>query len=203
MTHHTSTPRLLPHALPLDPIAEAALTCFATNGFHGTTIRQIAHTAGLSVPGVYHHYASKHAILETLCSVAMNQLLLASRRAVQDETQPLLERFDALVTCLIHFHAYFADIAFVTFSEIRSLEGEAKERHIEARRQEQALVTSIIEQGCREGLFRTDQPRHAARAITTICLGVSQWYRPDGPQGPDELAEVYTRICRDAAGATS
>lgn len=203
VTRRSGTPHLLSQTLPLDPIAEAALTCFAANGFHGTTIRQIARTAGLSVPGVYHHYTSKHAILETLCTVAMQELLRASRHAVADESTRLLERFDSLITCLIHFHAHFADIAFVTFSEIRSLEGDAKERHIQARREEQELVTGLIEQGCAEGVFRTTEPRHAARAITTICLGVSQWYRIGGPQTPDTLAEIYTQICRDAAGASS
>ncbi len=40
----------------------AALECFVERGYHGTTIRQIANRAGVSVPGLYHHYASKLAL---------------------------------------------------------------------------------------------------------------------------------------------
>src|SRR5690606_25412480 len=37
---------------------EAALEAFAERGYDGTSIREIAARAGLSVPGLYHHYPS-------------------------------------------------------------------------------------------------------------------------------------------------
>lgn len=192
-------PRMLPDQLPLSPITQAALRCFAVNGYHGTTIRQIAAEAGLSVPGVYHHFDSKHALLVDLCNVAMTQLLDASHRALDAAGDAVLDRFDALVECLVQFHTDFADVAFVSFSEIRALQGQAREDHLEQRRQEQQLVTDVVEEGVAQGIFATDDPRHVARAITSICLGISQWYRPDGGLSVDELAGTHVQICRDTA----
>ena len=82
--------------MPIDPICLAALRCFAVSGFHGTSIRQIAAEAGLSVPGLYHHYPSKGAILVALCEAAMRELLTASRAAIAAGSTTL-ERFERLV----------------------------------------------------------------------------------------------------------
>lgn len=43
----------------LSPPLRAALVVFARHGYHGASIRSIAEAAGLSVPGLYHHYRSK------------------------------------------------------------------------------------------------------------------------------------------------
>ncbi|NLA65491.1 MAG: TetR/AcrR family transcriptional regulator, partial [Leucobacter sp.] len=160
--------------------------------------RQIAAEAGLSVPGLYHHYESKGAILEALCELAMDELLTASRRAMQAGTTTL-ERFDHLISCLVQFHAEHGDIAFVTYSEIRSLPDDARERHLQARREEQAMVTGLVEQGVAEGLFATPHPRESALAIGTLCVGISQWYRADGPLTVPELIDVYLDLCKDTA----
>lgn len=193
------TPDTTPHAqqpLSLDPVCAAALRCFVVNGFHGTSIRQIAAEANLSVPGIYHHYPSKSAILEQLCTISMDSLLSALHHTLRTEGTTI-ERFEHLVSCLIEFHAEYQDLAFVTYSEIRSLPPEARETHLRQRREVQALVTELVEQGVAEGVFGTAHPRPAARAITNICLGVAQWYRPDGSLSVDTTVEVVTEICRD------
>lgn len=192
-------PNYLPAELEIDPICAAALRCFVVSGFHGTTIRQIAAEADLSVPGIYHHYESKGAILVALCELAMDELLKASRQAVAFG-RTAVERFEHLAACLIQFHAEYGEIAFVAYSEIRSLPPAAREAHLQARRDEQALVTEVVARGAAEGLFATNHPIEAARAISTLCLGVSQWYRLDGPMSVTELVEVYLEICKDTVG---
>lgn len=190
----------LPETMPLGKVRQAALDCFAANGFHGTSIRQIAKAAGLSVPGMYHYYTSKHQILDSLCEVAMETLMTASYAAANKAETPVLERFDNLIRVMVLFHARFSAIAFVTLSEIRSLQGDARERHIRARNQQQSLLNQLVEEGCAAGVFTTNHPHHTARAITAACLGVSRWYRPEGPNTPVELADIYVSICRATAG---
>jgi AcrR family transcriptional regulator len=189
-------PNYLPQPLSIDPICQAALRCFTVSGFHGTSIRQIAAESGLSVPGIYHHYPSKSAILVALCETAMDELLAASHRALELGTTTL-ERFEHLVGCLIQFHAQHGELAFVAYSEIRSLPEAAREKHVAARRDEQALITDCVLQGLDEGVFACPNPREAARAVGTLCLGVSQWYQPGGPMSITELTQIYLEICAD------
>ena len=187
----------------LRPVLAAALACFMENGYHGTTIRQIATRAGLSVPGLYHHFASKQALLVALDAEAMLELWTRSTAALADGPQSVLDRFDRLVRCLTLFHAHRGELAFIALSEIRSLEGSARADHIAARDRQQALLSGIIDDGVAAGILDAPHPRETSRAITTMCTGVAQWYRIDGALTPEELADRYGRLCRLTAGAVA
>lgn len=47
-------------------ILDAAYALFMEQGYHGTSMRQIAERAGITMGGVYNHFASKEAIWEAV-----------------------------------------------------------------------------------------------------------------------------------------
>lgn len=47
-----------------ETILAAAHRCFIQNGFHGTSMRQIARESGVALGGIYNHFSSKEAIFE-------------------------------------------------------------------------------------------------------------------------------------------
>jgi len=47
-------------------ILEAALQLFSTQGYHGTSIREIAAEAGVSTGNVYHHFPDKETLFKSL-----------------------------------------------------------------------------------------------------------------------------------------
>ena len=185
----------------LPPLLHAALECFLEHGYHGTAIRTVATRAGLSVPGLYHHYPSKQALLVGIAESAMADLYARSTAALSEAGSDVEERFARLIECLVLVHAYRWEHAFIAASEIRSLEGEARSRHIAARDRQQRLLDAVVEEAVNQGLFTTAHPREASRAVTTMCTGVSQWYRAGGPLSPEALAVRYVEICRGAVGA--
>lgn len=184
----------------LPPILSSALECFMEQGYHGTTIRQVAARAGLSVPGLYHHYPSKHALLVALMSHAMSDLWTRSQLAITEAGTSVQRQFDLLVECLVLFHARRRELAFIAYGEIRSLNGTARSEHIEARDRQQRLMDSIIAQGVETGIFTTHFPREASTAVITMCTGVAQWFQPHGSLTPEELAERYREITTMAVG---
>jgi AcrR family transcriptional regulator len=184
----------------LPPILGAALDCFVEQGYHGTSIRVIAGRAGLSVPGLYHHYASKQTLLVAIVSHAMDELWRRSAAALDEAGDDVVRRLDLLVECLVLFHAHRRDLAFIAASEIRSLAGRARDEHIAARDRQQRLMDDIVEKGVVDGLFTTPFAREASRAVITMCTGVAQWYHHAGPLRPDELARDYRTIARMAVG---
>lgn len=184
----------------LDPILACALKCFMEHGYHGTTIRQVAARAGLSVPGLYHYYPSKHALLVALTTHAMADLRARSEQALAEAGTSVSDQFDLLVECLVLFHAHRRGLAFIAFSEIRSLEGPAHSEHIAARDYQQGLMDAVIGKGAESGVFGTRFPREAGLAVITMCTGVAQWFRQDGPLTPEGLAERYREIARMAVG---
>ena len=187
----------------LPPLLQAALDCFVEHGYHGTTIRTVAARAELSVPGLYHHYPSKQALLVSIVQFAMADLLVRSEDAVSEAGSSVEERFRLLIECLVLFHAHRSELAFIAASEIRSLEGESRTAHINSRDKQQKMVDDIVNQGVREGIFDTEYPKVTSRAIVTMCTGIAQWYRRDGELSPEELAVRYTNIARMALGRTA
>ena len=187
----------------LPPLLQAALDCFVEHGYHGTTIRTVAARAELSVPGLYHHYPSKQALLVSIVQFAMADLLVRSEDAVSEAGSSVEERFRLLIECLVLFHAHRSELAFIAASEIRSLEGESRTAHINSRDKQQKMVDDIVNQGVREGIFDTEYPKVTSRAIVTMCTGIAQWYRRDGELSPEELAVRYANIARMALGRTA
>ena len=179
----------------------SALECFTEQGYHGTTIRQVAARTGLSVPGLYHHYPSKHALLVAIMSHAMSDLWGRSRQAVDEAGTSVPQQFELLVECLVLFHAHRRELAFIAYSEIRSLDATARAEHIAARDRQQRLMDSIVQEGADTGIFSTPYPREASTAVITMCTGVAQWFQPGGPLTPEQLAERYREITAMTVGA--
>ena len=67
-------------------LLDAALQQFAANGYHGTSMRQIADAAGIAVGGIYNHFSSKEEIL-TAVILAWHPLNLIVPALEQNESE--------------------------------------------------------------------------------------------------------------------
>jgi AcrR family transcriptional regulator len=188
-------------ATGLPRVLEGALEAFARHGYHGTSIRDLAAAADLSVPGLYHHYSSKQEILAELMMTIMDGLLARSRAALESAGDDPSERFDAVVESMLRFHMMRRAQAFVASSEIRSLDSGNRERYVARRDEQQALVDHVVSAGIAVGAFTTVYPEDAARAVSSLCVGLASWYRDDGPLSPDELVVRHLALARGIIGA--
>ena len=64
-----------------EQLLEAAASLFAARGYHDVGIDDIGAAAGISGPGVYRHFPSKQALLESLCDRAMTRMLDGARQS--------------------------------------------------------------------------------------------------------------------------
>jgi AcrR family transcriptional regulator len=185
----------------LPRILDAALEAFAEKGYHGTTTRQLATRSGLSVPGIYHHYPSKQDILFDLMMVIIDELIERSKQAVASAGPDPRRQFDALVESLLRFHMFRSRGAMVSTSELRSLEPDNRVAYVARRDEQQRMLDKIILAGVESEQFTTPYPADAGRAIASMCVGVANWYRPDGPFSVETLLEHYLSIAESIAGA--
>lgn len=184
----------------LPRVLDAALGLFAATGYHGTTIREIAAAAGLSVPGLYHHYRSKQDVLADLVMVVMGDLLTRCRTALGSAGPSAGERFDVLVECLLRFHMLRAREAFVASTELRALDPAHRAAYVDRRDELQGLIDDVVRAGIAEGVFTCAHPVEAGRAVASLCIGVAAWYRPDGPLDVDELVRRHLDLARGLVG---
>lgn len=188
-----------PDGLP--PALRAALGVFARHGYHGASIRSIAEEAGLSVPGLYHHYRSKQAILAAVVDAAMAEMLEHTQAAVDDAGDRPVTRFENVVECLTRFHMARRDQAFVASTEMRSMTPDVRTHHIGQRDAQQAMIEDTIRTGVNSGDFACAHPVDAARAISSLCVSIASWYRPDGPLDADDVVARHLEFARGMVGA--
>jgi AcrR family transcriptional regulator/DNA-binding XRE family transcriptional regulator len=179
--------------LAWDPVLIAALNAFVAVGYHGATVRDIASRCGLSVPGLYHHYASKEDLLAAILDHTMADLLWRSRAARDSGADPV-ERFALLIECLALFHTYRREPAFIGASEMRSLASPNRERIAASRVTQQRMIDAEVDAAVAAGSFGNTHPHEAARAAVTMCTALVQWYRPDGPMTPERIATLYVEF---------
>ncbi|MGH8878988.1 MAG: TetR/AcrR family transcriptional regulator [Stackebrandtia sp.] len=66
-----------------DRILVTARELFATHTYRAATMRELAERLGITKPSLYHHFASKSEILESLISAPIEQLAAAVDAAAQ------------------------------------------------------------------------------------------------------------------------
>ena len=180
----------------------AALEVFARHGYHGASIRMIAEAANLSVPGLYHHYRSKQALLAAVVDAAMQEMIAHTSAAVEAGGDQPVERFHNVVECLARFHMARRDHAFVASTEMRSMDPDVRAHHISQRDAQQAMIEDAIRDGVASGEFSCTYPEDAARAISSLCVSIASWYRPDGPLTADDVVARHVQFARAMVGAT-
>ncbi|ORI16367.1 helix-turn-helix domain-containing protein [Rhodococcus sp. 1168] len=182
--------------LDFDPVLWAALEEILEIGYHGASVRSIAARCGLSVSGIYHYYTSKQHMLVTILDHAMTELQQGSE-AARAEGQDPVQRFCLLVENLVLFHTHRRELGFVGSSEMRSLDTENRLRVADRRRTQQRMVDKEVTGAVHEGLFHNDRPYEASRAIVTMCTALPNWWHPDGPLSPEQVAENYVGFALD------
>ncbi|TSD97266.1 TetR family transcriptional regulator [Skermania sp. ID1734] len=176
--------------LRIDPVLAAAIDAFVETGYHGATMRSIAQRAGMSVPGVYHHYRDKQQLLVRALDLTMSELHWRVRAARRDGTTPIA-RVALMVEALALYHTHRRKLAFIGASEMRSLTPGNRRRIAKSRSEIQHLLDHDIDAAIARGDLTTDHARIAGRAIATMCTSLPQWFRIDGPVTPEQIAAQY------------
>ena len=183
-----------------DLIREAALIAFLEHGFHGTSVRDIAGAAGMSVAGLYHHFPSKLDILFDLMSRTMDDLIGLTEQALAGTPGSPADQLRAIVETHVLFHTERRAESFVGNSELRSLDESLSQRIIEKRDRQQRLFDQVVVSGAERRLFSTPHPLDASRAVVTMCTAVAGWYREGGPLSPSEIARRYADLALATVG---
>src|SRR5437764_2818016 len=78
----------LPAARRRRQLMDVALTVFAANGFHRTSMEEVADAAGVTKPVLYQHFASKRELYLELLDDVGGQLMVEIAKAVAAAARP-------------------------------------------------------------------------------------------------------------------
>jgi AcrR family transcriptional regulator len=175
-------------------VVDAAVRNFADYGYHGTSVRDIARDADVTVASIYHHFASKQEILQDVMARTMTDLISLTASALRTAGPSASERLVALMRAWILFHTTHQADAFIGASELRSLDSAGRARVVGLRDEQERMFRDVVEAGVAAGEFTTPYPLEASRAVINMGYSVASWYRPGGDVSPEEMADRYCEL---------
>jgi AcrR family transcriptional regulator len=170
-------------------ILEEATRLFGAQGYTGTTMRDIATAVGVLPGSLYTHIDGKETLLLEIVEAGIDKFLALGYAAVAGPGNAE-GRLRALIKGHVAIVAQNAERTLVVFHQWRYLTGDNLERIVEKRRQYELIMTTVVEDGSREGLF--SQKLHLKTAVLGILGALNwtaEWYKPDGPDTGAEIGE--------------
>lgn len=125
-------------------IVETAAICFIEQGFHQTSIRDIAARAGISLGNLYNHFKSKTALIAEIANLEAEDLV--AFRALLEKRGPAAERLDAFTLAYFDYVAQPENAiltAEITAEAMRST--EIVGGFFENRKKLVAALTAVLE----------------------------------------------------------
>lgn len=174
-------------------IRTEAAHLFASQGYAGTSLRDVAAKVGIKVGSLYNHISSKQELLLSVMGHTMDDLAERMQEAVGSRTDTL-GKLTAFVELHIRFHAERAQEVFIGNSELRSLDDESRRQITEKRKRYRSQLEDLITKAGEEGSAEIINARVHTYSIVAMGTHVAGWYRPDGPMTMDEIVSTYTKI---------
>jgi AcrR family transcriptional regulator len=182
-------------------ILEAALRLFATQGFHGSSMRELAKIVELQASALYVHFPSKEHVLAELVRGGFEVHQAAIRAALLEVGSDPVEQMSAVVGAHARIHATYPHLAIVVHAEMRALSKELAAPALAVRNESAALLDEIIRRGTAMGRFAPPNVQVVIAAIGAMGMRIPHWYAPESGIGVEELAEIQVELALRMLGA--
>jgi TetR/AcrR family transcriptional regulator, cholesterol catabolism regulator len=170
-------------------ILEEATRLFGAQGYTGTTMRDIATAVGVLPGSLYTHIDGKETLLLEIVEAGIDKFLALGYAAVAGPGSAE-ERLRTLIKGHVAIVAQNAERTLVVFHQWRYLTGDNLDRIVEKRRQYELIMTTVVEDGRRAGIF---SPKLDLKTSVLGLLGAlnwtAEWYKTDGPDSGEEIGE--------------
>ncbi|WP_327084902.1 TetR/AcrR family transcriptional regulator [Nonomuraea sp. NBC_01738] len=179
-------------------IVREALRLFAEKGFAGTSIRDLAQACEIRSATLYAHFPAKEQVLAELVGIGHEQHHAGLAAAGGDDP---VSRLRNIVTAHVLTHAEYPLLAVVANNELHALSPEEAAPALLLRADGRRLISEILNEGIAEGVFDLPDAFLAVTAISGMGMRVANWYTPDLPYTPEEIAGTYAEFALRLAGA--
>jgi AcrR family transcriptional regulator len=176
-------------------IIRAAAALFAEHGYHGSGIDQLCRDVGLGRGALYYHISSKEQVLFEICRRNVAELVQIADRLGAEDIRPL-QRMKLMLRALLANIAANQQEWQIFFHDYGALTGTRSETVLRLRDRFEALIQAMVDDCVQAGEFRPVAP-----IVTKGLLGFYNysylWLRPDGPQTPEQVAEIFFEVLVD------
>lgn len=163
---------------------------FASKGFEGTSLRDIAEEAEITKAALYYHFPNKEALLETIVVTSMASLVESVEAAVACASTPA-DRVRAFMAASAQFLEDTRD-EWVAASNA-FWQGSIGDRSsaIAKRDAYEGLLRRCIDEGVSKGTFRHVNSSLATRLLLASLNQVARWHKPSGHLTVGQVVTEY------------
>ena len=182
-----------------EAIVDNAAKLFATTGFRGASVSDLATACNISKSLIYHYYPSKEDILYAVMASHIDVLRDDLEEILAGEREPY-SRLHAIVHRFMRLYAGAADRQKVLLNELDRLPESKRQAIIVKQR---AIVGAVAD------IFVELEPSlksnpNKARAKAMLFFGMINWthiwFDPAGPISPDQLADMALEMALQDGG---
>ncbi|WP_046470480.1 TetR/AcrR family transcriptional regulator [Allosalinactinospora lopnorensis] len=180
------------------PVPERLLTAatrlFAERGVERTSVQELVDTAGVTKGAMYHYFASK----EDLLFAVYQRVLAMQMRRLEERAQaggPVRERLHEAAADVVRTTVENLDDMVIYFRSLHMLSPERQSEVRGERRQYHERFCELIEEGQRQGVFRTDVPSDiVANQYFGAVHHLGMWYRSAGELGGADIGGYFADL---------
>jgi len=171
-------------------ILRAAARIFRDRGFAAAGMRDIAVAADLSPGNLYHYFKGKDELLY-FCQHRTLDRLLAALNDARRGTGPLADRLRALAAA--HVRCVIDELqGSAAHFELDALPKRLRAAVVAKRDRYERGVRSLVAEGMRTAQLHAIDAAIATRSFLGALNWTAHWYRPDGSDSPQRVADVVS-----------
>jgi AcrR family transcriptional regulator len=136
-------------------LLDVAEKLFATNGYEGTSVRDIAQEAGVNVAMISYYFGSKEKLLQNLILQRTERTSAILKELSRDDSMGPLEKINRIVDYYVDRMLDNRDFHTIMNRQISMAQDrEIMDLLIEVKEQNSAMISEIIREGQRKNKFR-------------------------------------------------
>ena len=187
-------------ALKRERTLAVAAELFYERGYENTSLDMIAERMNVTKPFIYAHFTSKAELLAEICSRGIASALAALDGVLTtmpgNAAERLAEVGRRFVTAVLTSQRHIA----IFSREEKNLAPADFQTISQMRRDFDAKLVKLLDQGVAAGLFSVQDTRLAALAIGGMVSWAYVWYRPEGGLTLEQTSEEMSKLILSLVG---
>lgn len=170
-----------------DVVLGVAERLFAERGYHATSVRDIAELLSIKGGSLYSHIESKDDLLWEIVTAAADRFFGAIDPIIRSDLLTV-EKLRRTISAHVGVVTSNLNAAAIYSNEWRYLSDRRRQQFAGRRNEYERIVRGLVHDCIREGTFADLDEKFATLLILSSINWIYQWYRPDGPMTPEEIA---------------
>lgn len=177
----------------LDQLLEVATLLFKEKGFHNTSMQDLADGLSLQKASLYYYIDSKDELLRLLLERATSLLGTQIDEIYASDLSPVEKLRQALENHALTMMENL-NLISVYLQEYRNLPPPRLAEAMGVRKHYEYMLMRILEDGIAQGDFRPMNVKMAVFGFLGMLNWTHQWFSPDGPYSPQEVASILADL---------